>query len=344
MARSTRKSLAGKAATAARRAVSRSSKKAAPRRRPRRRRRPAKKAPAKKAARQEGRPAKKAAAKKAAPAKKAAAKKAAPAKKAARRRRPRPRRPRRRRRPAKKAARRRPPAKKAAAKKAAPRRRPARRRRPRRPPRRRRPSRQGDASKAPRSALVVKAGEDAWTKAELNEVLGELHEQSAHSRRDHRDARRPSSPGLMRDAGDGAGNDQADIGSTTFERDHEMTVAQQRPRHAGPDRARPGADRRRHLRRLRVLRQADRQDAVDGFPACDTVPDMQAARGASLNHGDSDRPGARRRCSCPRLGVFAVVAPGAYAARPGHQGRWRVERLDRACRRARSSATSCSCT
>jgi DnaK suppressor protein len=30
---------------------------------------------------------------------------------------------------------------------------------------------------------------------------------------------------LMRDAGDGAGNDQADIGSTTFERDHEMSLA-----------------------------------------------------------------------------------------------------------------------
>jgi DnaK suppressor protein len=29
----------------------------------------------------------------------------------------------------------------------------------------------------------------------------------------------------MRDAGDGAGNDQADVGSTTFERDHEMSLA-----------------------------------------------------------------------------------------------------------------------
>jgi DnaK suppressor protein len=29
---------------------------------------------------------------------------------------------------------------------------------------------------------------------------------------------------LMRDAGDGAGNDQADVGSSTFERDQEMTI------------------------------------------------------------------------------------------------------------------------
>ena len=28
----------------------------------------------------------------------------------------------------------------------------------------------------------------------------------------------------MRDAGDGAGNDQADVGSSTFERDQEMTI------------------------------------------------------------------------------------------------------------------------
>jgi DnaK suppressor protein len=30
---------------------------------------------------------------------------------------------------------------------------------------------------------------------------------------------------LMRDGGDGAGNDQADVGSATFERDHEMSLA-----------------------------------------------------------------------------------------------------------------------
>ena len=30
--------------------------------------------------------------------------------------------------------------------------------------------------------------------------------------------------GLMRDAGDGAGHDQADMGATSFERDQELTV------------------------------------------------------------------------------------------------------------------------
>ena len=37
------------------------------------------------------------------------------------------------------------------------------------------------ARKAPVSALVVKAGEGAWTKAELKGVLDQLHEQREHS-------------------------------------------------------------------------------------------------------------------------------------------------------------------
>jgi len=72
--------------------------------------------------------------------------------------------------------------------------------------------------------LAVKAGEKPWTTAELDEVRGELAADRSrllselnlveHELQD-----------LMRDAGDGAGNDQADVGSTTFERDHEMSLA-----------------------------------------------------------------------------------------------------------------------
>jgi RNA polymerase-binding transcription factor len=72
--------------------------------------------------------------------------------------------------------------------------------------------------------LAVKEGEKAWTTAELDEVRGELVADRSrllselnlveHELQD-----------LMRDAGDGAGNDQADVGSTTFERDHEMSLA-----------------------------------------------------------------------------------------------------------------------
>jgi RNA polymerase-binding protein DksA len=66
-------------------------------------------------------------------------------------------------------------------------------------------------------------GEAGWTKAELDEVLDELHTQ-----RDKLvhvlDEAEHDLAGLMRDAGDGAGHDQADMGATSFERDHELTV------------------------------------------------------------------------------------------------------------------------
>jgi RNA polymerase-binding protein DksA len=70
---------------------------------------------------------------------------------------------------------------------------------------------------------VVKAGEEKWTKAELKVVLKELHEQREHSLGFIR-AQSSELTGLMRDPGDGAGQDQADMGATSFERDHELTV------------------------------------------------------------------------------------------------------------------------
>ena len=146
---------------------------------------PAKKAPAKKAAAKKA-PAKKAAAKKA-PAKKSAAKKktaTAPATKTATKA------------PAKKA-----PAKKTVAKQS--------------------PAKKTVAKKA--SALKVKEGEGAWTKAEIKEVLDELHEDRERVTRALH-AQEAELVGLMRDAGDGAGHDQADMGATSFERDHELTV------------------------------------------------------------------------------------------------------------------------
>ena len=220
MARSTRKSLAGQAASAARKVItgrrtpdadestepaSTTTVVAA--------KAPAKKSPAKATVKKAAPAAKKAApaAKKAAPAAKkaanstqkapaskaTAAKKAAPAKTTA---------------PAKKATARKAPAKKAAATPAA-------------------------AKKAPASALVVKEGEGSWTKAELREVLDELNTQRGHS---HEIVEKQESElnGLMRDAGDGAGHDQADMGATSFERDHELTVlSNERDKLAQIDRA-----------------------------------------------------------------------------------------------------------
>jgi DnaK suppressor protein len=72
--------------------------------------------------------------------------------------------------------------------------------------------------------LAVKADEKPWTKKELDEVRGELVADRERLAAELNLAEHELHD-LMRDAGDGAGNDQADVGSTTFERDHEMTLA-----------------------------------------------------------------------------------------------------------------------
>jgi RNA polymerase-binding protein DksA len=229
MARSTTRSLAGKAAAAARKAVSRRSagsgsarttkkavaKKAAPAKKAvAKKAAPAKKAVAKKAA-----PAKKAVAKKAAPAKKAVAKKAAPAKKAVAKKAP----PATRAAPAKKAvAKKAPPAKKAVATKTAP---------PAKAPAKRAAkvaTPAPTAKKARKGAvnpanLPVLPGERPWTKAEVDEVISDLNDDRARVVRTLA-AQEEDLAGLMRDAGDGAGHDQADMGATSFERDQELTL------------------------------------------------------------------------------------------------------------------------
>jgi DnaK suppressor protein len=82
------------------------------------------------------------------------------------------------------------------------------------------------ASKATGKAekLTVREGESPWTTAELAELRGELEHDAEHLRQEIREAEQEIA-GLLRDGGDGAGNDQADVGSTTFERDHEMSLA-----------------------------------------------------------------------------------------------------------------------
>ncbi|MFC6694372.1 TraR/DksA family transcriptional regulator [Nocardioides daphniae] len=73
------------------------------------------------------------------------------------------------------------------------------------------------------AALAVKDGETSWSSEELDEVLVDLHEH-----RDRlvkmMDVQERELTGLMKDAGDGAGHDQADVGATSFERDHELTL------------------------------------------------------------------------------------------------------------------------
>ncbi|MEV4262031.1 TraR/DksA C4-type zinc finger protein [Kribbella sp. NPDC049584] len=70
----------------------------------------------------------------------------------------------------------------------------------------------------------VKPGEDPWTAAELAELRAELEGEVDHLKEEIRDAEQEIA-GLFRDGSDGAGNDQADVGSTTLERYHELSLA-----------------------------------------------------------------------------------------------------------------------
>lgn len=74
------------------------------------------------------------------------------------------------------------------------------------------------------SNLPVLDGEEAWTDAELAEVQQELQGDVDHLTQEL-DAVASEIEVLMRDSGDGAGDDQADVGTANFERDHEIQLA-----------------------------------------------------------------------------------------------------------------------
>jgi hypothetical protein len=77
---------------------------------------------------------------------------------------------------------------------------------------------------AQRSGLVVRADEKPWTASELAEVKGTLQEEKERLRGEIAYAQAELDE-LLRDSGDGSGDDQADAGSKTFEREAEMSVA-----------------------------------------------------------------------------------------------------------------------
>lgn len=75
----------------------------------------------------------------------------------------------------------------------------------------------------PNTKLAVRADETPWTadetkavRAELESDLTRLRAELDHSARELQD--------LLRDGVDGAGNDQADVGSKGLERDAEMSL------------------------------------------------------------------------------------------------------------------------
>jgi RNA polymerase-binding protein DksA len=78
-------------------------------------------------------------------------------------------------------------------------------------------------STAPK-VLVVREDESPWTKAELNEIRKALNADEVRLLEEI-DTAEIGLADLIRDSGDGAGDDQADAGSKTFEREHEMSLA-----------------------------------------------------------------------------------------------------------------------
>ena len=72
--------------------------------------------------------------------------------------------------------------------------------------------------------IAVRANEEPWTAAEQKEVRAEL-ERDLERLRGELDHSARELQDLLRDGVDGAGNDQADVGSTSLERDAEMSLA-----------------------------------------------------------------------------------------------------------------------
>jgi RNA polymerase-binding protein DksA len=77
---------------------------------------------------------------------------------------------------------------------------------------------------APSRELVVLPDEKPWTAKELGEVRGQLEADRDRFRAEVSSVEQGIQD-LLRASGDGAGNDQADVGSTSLERDAEMSLA-----------------------------------------------------------------------------------------------------------------------
>lgn len=72
--------------------------------------------------------------------------------------------------------------------------------------------------------LVVRPGEDPWTAEEVDEARTGLSAEVERLRAELT-ASEQSLAGLMRDSGDGAGDDQADTGAKNITREHELALA-----------------------------------------------------------------------------------------------------------------------
>jgi RNA polymerase-binding protein DksA len=72
--------------------------------------------------------------------------------------------------------------------------------------------------------LPVRPGEDPWTAAEVAQAREELQVEGVRLKSEIA-ASEAAVAGLLRDSGDGAGDDQADTGTKNITREHEMALA-----------------------------------------------------------------------------------------------------------------------
>ncbi|MFE7988453.1 TraR/DksA family transcriptional regulator, partial [Streptomyces shenzhenensis] len=80
------------------------------------------------------------------------------------------------------------------------------------------------AAAAEPGELAVRPGEAPWTPEEVEEARAELLSEVERLRTEISSSE-ASLVGLMRDSGDGAGDDQADTGTKNITREHEMALA-----------------------------------------------------------------------------------------------------------------------
>ncbi|MBT2468747.1 TraR/DksA C4-type zinc finger protein [Streptomyces sp. ISL-66] len=85
------------------------------------------------------------------------------------------------------------------------------------------PKARGAAGLAP-GELAVRPGEDPWTTEEVDEARSDLMSEVLRLRAEL-DASEVAISGLMRDSGDGAGDDQADTGTKNITRESELALA-----------------------------------------------------------------------------------------------------------------------
>lgn len=76
----------------------------------------------------------------------------------------------------------------------------------------------------PKSKMAVRADEKPWTAAEIKALRAELEADLERLRSELHQAARELQD-LLAGGVDGAGNDQADVGSNSLERDAEMSLA-----------------------------------------------------------------------------------------------------------------------